>query len=72
MMKNSRIEKDRKIEDNITKDVRNLFKIVKEIDHSTVNDITNLFRLKKEKKKAIKKCLDRTVHVTLNLMDLTQ
>ena len=50
MMKNSRIEKDRKIEDNITKDVRNLFKIVKEIDDSTVNDITNLFRLKKEKK----------------------
>ena len=70
-MKNSRIEKDRKIEDNITKDVRNLFKIVKEIDDSTVNDITNLFRLKKEKK-AIKKCLDQTVHVTLNLMDLTQ
>ena len=54
MMKNSRIEKDRKIEDNITKDVRNLFKIVKEIDHSTVNDITNLFRLKKEKKKQLK------------------
>ena len=50
MMKNSRIEKDRKIEDNITKDVRNLFKKVKEIDDSTVNDITNLFRLKKEKK----------------------
>ena len=54
MMKNSRIEKDRKIEDNITKDVRNLFKIVKEIDPSTVNDITNLFRLKKEKKKQLK------------------
>ena len=54
MMKNSRIEKDRKIEDNITKDVRNLFKIVKEIDDSTVNDITNLFRLKKEKKKQLK------------------
>ena len=54
MMKNSRIEKDRKIEDNITKDVRNLFKIVEEIDHSTVNDITNLFRLKKEKKKQLK------------------
>ena len=37
-MKNSRLEKDKKIEDNIMKDVRKLFRLIKEIDDTTVND----------------------------------
>ena len=45
-MKNSRLEKDKKIEDNITKDVRNLFRLKKETDDSTIKIIRNLFRLK--------------------------
>ena len=45
----TRFEKDKqKIEDNIIKDVRNLFKLRKEIDDTTVKDLRNLFRLKKK------------------------
>ena len=47
-MKSSRYEKDKKIEDNIIKDVRNLFRLKKEIDDTTVKDIRNLFRLIKK------------------------
>ena len=46
-MKSSRLEKDKRIEDNIIKDVRNLFRLEKEIDYTTVKDIRNLFRLRK-------------------------
>ena len=37
-------------EENITKDVRNLFRLKKEIDDTTTEDIRNIFRLKKENK----------------------
>ena len=37
-------------EKNIIKDVRNLFRLKKEIDDTKIKDIRNLFRLKKEKK----------------------
>ena len=35
-------------EENITKDVRNLFRLKKEIDDTAIKDIRNLFRLKKK------------------------
>ena len=38
----------RKREDNIIKDMTNLFRLRKEIDNSATKDIRNLFRLKKE------------------------
>ena len=47
MMENSRLEKDKKIEDNIIKDVRNLFRLKTEIDDTTIKCIRILFRLKK-------------------------
>ena len=48
MMKFSRLEKNKKIEDNIIKDVRDPFRLKKEIDDTTIKDIINLFSLKKE------------------------
>ena len=36
------------MEDNIIKEVRNLFRLKKEIDGNTIKDVINLFRLKKE------------------------
>ena len=42
--------KRQKIEYNITKDVRNLFRLKKEIDDTTVKHIRNLFRLKNKMK----------------------
>ena len=36
------------MEDNIIKDVRNIFRLKKEIDDTTIKDKRNLFRLKKE------------------------
>ena len=39
----------KKIEKNIIKDVRNIFRLKKWIDDTTIKDIRNLFRLKKEK-----------------------
>ena len=39
-----------KIEDNIIKDVRSLFRLKKEIDDNTVTNIRNPFNLKKENK----------------------
>ena len=52
-MKSPRPEKDwkkkkKKIEDNIIKDVRNLFTLQNEIDDTAIKDIKNIFRLKKE------------------------
>ena len=37
-----------KKKDNIIKDVKNLFKLTKEIDDNKIKSIRNLFRLKKE------------------------
>ena len=48
-MKSSRLEKDlKKKKNSINKDVRNIFRIKKEIDDNTVKDIKNIFRLKKK------------------------
>ena len=47
MTKSIRREKDKKIKEDIIKDVRNLFRLKKEIDDTTVKD-TNSIRLKKE------------------------
>ena len=47
-MKISRLEKGKKIGGNIIKDVRNLFRLKKEIDVTAIKDIRNIFRLKKE------------------------
>ena len=47
-MKNSRSAKDKKIEDNLIKDVWNLFKIKIEIRDFIITDIQNLFVLKEE------------------------
>ena len=46
-MKCSRVEKDKKIEDNIIKDVKNLFRLKNEIGDTTIKDVRNLFQLKK-------------------------
>ena len=47
--------------ENIIKDVRNLFRLAKEIDDTTIKDIRNIFRLKKENK-AIK---DRIITLSM-------
>ena len=60
MMKYSKLEEDKNIENNIIKDVRNSFRsknLRKEENCTAIKDIRNLFRLKKENK-AIK---NRTV-----------
>ena len=49
MMKGLRLQIDKVIGENITKDVRDLFRIIKtEIDNTTIKDIRNLFRLMKK------------------------
>ena len=48
MIKIPRPEKDRKTEDNIIKDTRNLFRLKKERNGPAIKNIKNLFRLKKE------------------------
>ena len=48
MLKSSIFEKDREIEENIIKLVRNFFRLKDEIDDITIKDIRNLFRLKEE------------------------
>ena len=48
MMARLRHEKDEKIDNNIMKEVRNLFRLIKEINDTTIKDIRNLFGLKKE------------------------
>ena len=47
-MKRSSLEKYQKIEDKIIKDVRNLFRLKKEIGYTTTKDVRDLFRLKKK------------------------
>ena len=50
-MKISRHEKDEKIEENIIKDKKNLYRPKKEIYDTTIKDVKrNLFRLKKRNK----------------------
>ena len=47
-MKHLRLEKVRKkIDDNIIKDVKNLFRLKNKIDDTIIIDERNLFRLKK-------------------------
>ena len=51
MIKSSRLEKDKKIEDNVIKDIRNLFKMKKEnkeIKFKVIRDIRNLFEHEEE------------------------
>ena len=51
-MKNSSLEEDENIKENIITDVRNHFKLKKlkkETNDTAVQDIRNLFRLKKKK-----------------------
>ena len=38
-------------EENINKDIRNLFRLKKELNYTAIKDIRNLFRLKKKRKK---------------------
>ena len=47
-MKSSKFEKDKKIEYNIIKYEKTLFRLKREIDDATVKDIKNAFRLKKQ------------------------
>ena len=61
-MENSGLEEDKNIEANIIKDVRNLFRLKKEI---AIKGIRNLFRLEKENK-AIK---DRIIRDIRNLFE---
>ena len=52
-MKSSRLEEDKNMEENIIKDVRNLFrlrKLKKETNDAVIKGIRNHFRLKKKKK----------------------
>ena len=44
MMKILRLEKDKKKEESIIKDVRNRFRMRKEINDNIANDIRNRFR----------------------------
>ena len=46
-MKSSRLEKDKKIEEKLIKDVRNLFGLKEDIDDTTLKDKRNLYRLRK-------------------------
>ena len=58
MMNSSKLEKNKKVEDNIIKDIKNLFRLrsenkkrtKKELDYTAIKDIRNIFRLKKENK----------------------
>ena len=52
-MKSSRLEEDKNIEENVIKDVRNLFrlkKIKKETNDAAIKGIRNFFKLKKDNK----------------------
>ena len=53
MMEHLRLEKDKKIEDNIIKMKKSLFIQEKERDDTTVKDIGNLFRLQKKEMKQL-------------------
>ena len=42
-MNDLKFEKDKKVKDNIIKDVRNLFRLKKEIDDAAIKDIRKYF-----------------------------
>ena len=42
-MNGLKFEKDKKVKDNIIKDVRNLFRLKKEIDDAAIKDIRKYF-----------------------------
>ena len=44
------MENPRPEEENIIKDIRNLFRLEKELNYTAIKDIENLFRLEKETK----------------------
>ena len=48
MIKSSR-QKDKKIDDNLIKDKKNLFRLKKYIYDTIIKDVKNLFKLKKNK-----------------------
>ena len=51
MMKIIRLQKDKKkIENNISKNIRNLFRIKKEINKTAIKDKRNIFRLIKKER----------------------
>ena len=50
-MESSRLEKDRKVEGNIIKDVKSLFRLKKEIDGTTIKNVKKLFKLQKKQNK---------------------
>ena len=64
-MKSSRLEKNKINEDTIIKDVKNLFRLNKEIDDATSKEKINRFRLKEENE-AIK---DKVVEDVRNLSE---
>ena len=43
---------ERKKEDNMIKDIKNLFRLRKEIDNSVIKDIRNICRIKKKTKQS--------------------
>ena len=47
MMKSWNLEKDKNIEDNLMKDVRNLLRVRKKIDDIAIKNVRNLSRPKK-------------------------
>ena len=59
------MKKIKKIENNIIKDIRNLFSLKKEINDTTVKYITNLFRRIKENKEV----KNRLIGDIRNLLD---
>ena len=59
------LEKDKKREDKIIKDVKNLFNLKEEIDDKRIKSIKNFFRLRKENE-AIK---DRIIRDIRDLFD---
>ena len=48
MMNSLKLEKDKKGEGNMIKDVKNIFRLKKEVNNNTVNSIKYLFRPRKE------------------------
>ena len=49
MMNSLKLEKDKKRKVNIIKNVKNIFRLKKEMNKNTINSIRNIFSLKKEK-----------------------
>ena len=67
-MHTSRLEKDKKVQDNVIKDIRNLFRqkvIVSNVDYTVNKNIINLVGLKKE----IEAVKDRLIRDTRNLFE---